>query len=368
MDRASARSGQLTISGLSKLYGTARALDSVDLVVESGELLSLLGPSGCGKTTLLRCIAGLVQPDGGRIDLDGSPLDGIPAWRRDVSVVFQSYALFPHMTVARNVAFGLKMRNVSRQESDARVREALELVEMGEYAGRMPAQLSGGQQQRVALARAIVVRPRILLLDEPMAALDAKLRMSVQREIRHLQQRLGITTILVTHDQAEAMSMSDRIAVMNAGRLEQLADPQTLYDRPHTPFVAEFIGEINRMHGRIVREHGTRYFSPSTAPNLRLPFEVEAEGIADGADATLMVRPEAIEIAAEGQPGNGMTVTVEDRVQIGDRIIFYLACGDIRLRATRLASDPGSRLALARGEPVRLLWPGSMAMVFPGHI
>lgn len=368
MDKQPSRSGRLVISNVSKLYGQARALDGISLTVENGEFLSLLGPSGCGKTTLLRCIAGLVDPDGGSIEVDGRPLDGVQPWKRDISVVFQSYALFPHMSVSDNVAFGLKMRGFGREEIAGRVTEALNLVRMGEYAHRLPAQLSGGQQQRVALARAIVVRPRILLLDEPMAALDAKLRTSVQREIRQLQTTLGITTILVTHDQAEAMTMSDRIAVMNAGGIEQLASPQALYDTPATPFVAEFIGEINRIHGDIeIRDGKAHFISPGYA-GLAIP--VRNDQPAAPGSATLMVRPEATDIAPVSRAVDTplMQGTIVDRVQVGDRVFFYLQCSEIELKTVRLATDLGNYALLDRGSEVSVTWDPAALSLFAGHV
>lgn len=369
-DREISRSGRLTISGVSKFYGQARALNNIDLVVEAGEFVSLLGASGCGKTTLLRCIAGLVNSDGGTIDIDGHPLDGVAPWKRDVSVVFQSYALFPHMTVAENVAFGLKMRGVNRSEARTRVDESLARVHMEKFAERLPAQLSGGQQQRVALARAIVVRPRILLLDEPMAALDAKLRTSVQREIRQLQTTLGITTILVTHDQSEAMSMSDRIAVMNGGKIEQLADPQTLYARPTTPYVAEFVGEINRIHGAVELGGGRPTFVSKGSPVLAIAIGDDQAAASTGADATMMVRPEALELTPVGddQSPAGNIATVVDRVQIGDRFVYYLRCGDTLLRSVSLVVNASSAGPINVGTVVKVDWHRDCTMMFNGHV
>ena len=230
---------------LAKRYGAAAAVDRVSLRVGSGDFVTLLGPSGCGKTTTLRAIAGLVEPDSGAILLDGEDVTGVPIHRRDIGMVFQSHALFPHMTVAANVGFGLRMRGIAGADRDARVREALELVRLGELGGRYPAQLSGGQQQRVALARALVIRPRVLLLDEPFGALDRKLREAMQQELRELVRRLGATAIFVTHDQEEAMILSDAVAVMNAGRIEQVDGPAGIFERPRTRFVADFMGMGN---------------------------------------------------------------------------------------------------------------------------
>jgi ABC-type sugar transport system ATPase subunit len=232
----------LAVDGIRKTYRETVALHGVSLTVRKGEFLALLGPSGCGKTTLLRILAGLLDADSGTLSLDGAPIDGLPAYRRDIGIVFQNYALFPHMSVAENVAFGLKMRGLPRAESEARVREALDLVNLGGLETRMPSELSGGQQQRVALARAVAIRPRLLLLDEPLSNLDAVLRTRVRVDIRELHERTGVTTIMVTHDQAEAMTLADRIAVMSAGAVLQHDTPERIYEEPARAFVASFIG------------------------------------------------------------------------------------------------------------------------------
>jgi ABC-type Fe3+/spermidine/putrescine transport system ATPase subunit len=235
----------LRLAGIEKRYGATVAVAGVDLEVREGEFVTLLGPSGCGKTTTLGLIAGFFPPTQGEIYLKGRPVADLPPFRRDIGVVFQDYALFPHMTAGQNVAFGLKMRNLPRAEIGQRVREALELVQLAGLSERAPLQLSGGQRQRVALARALVIRPTVLLLDEPLSNLDLKLREEMRVEIAGLQRRLGITTVFVTHDQGEALVMSDRIAVMNAGRIEQVGQPSDIYERPATRFVAEFIGRMN---------------------------------------------------------------------------------------------------------------------------
>jgi putative spermidine/putrescine transport system ATP-binding protein len=236
---------ELRLAGLEKRYGPTVAVAGIDLEVREGEFMTLLGPSGCGKTTTLGLIAGFFPPSAGEIYLKGKPVAGLPPFKRDIGVVFQDYALFPHMTAGENVAFGLKMRNIEKSECDQRVREALDLVQLGGLAERRPLELSGGQRQRVALARALVIRPAVLLLDEPLSNLDLKLREEMRVEIAGLQRRLGITTVFVTHDQGEALVMSDRIAVMNAGRIEQVGAPADIYERPATRFVAEFIGRMN---------------------------------------------------------------------------------------------------------------------------
>jgi ABC-type Fe3+/spermidine/putrescine transport system ATPase subunit len=235
----------IELRGVTKRFGDVVAVDRLDLGVRRSEFLSLLGPSGCGKTTTLRLIAGFEHPDEGSILLGGADITHRPPYRRDVNTVFQSYALFPHLTVLENVAYGLRQRGAAKADRRRRAREALELVQLPELAARKPRQLSGGQQQRVALARALVMEPRVLLLDEPLGALDLKVRKELQIELKRIQERVGITFVYVTHDQEEALAMSDRVAVMNRGRIEQLGLPQEIYDRPATPFVARFIGETN---------------------------------------------------------------------------------------------------------------------------
>jgi len=244
-------SAELLIEGVGKRFGDVVALDHVSLQVARGELLTILGPSGSGKTTLLRVVAGFETPDGGRVTVGGTEITALPPAKRDIGMVFQNYALFPHLTVKANVAFPLEMRNVLRAEIDRRVAEALAMVELEGYGARLPKQLSGGQQQRVALARAIVFNPRLLLLDEPFGALDRKLRETMQLEVRRLQRRLGLTTIFITHDQEEALVLSDRVAVMNKGTIQQIATTTEIYERPANDFVADFVGESNIFHGTV---------------------------------------------------------------------------------------------------------------------
>ena len=240
------------IAGVSRVFGTVRAVDNVDLVIEQGEFFTLLGPSGCGKTTLLRMIAGFSDLDGGEISIGGQRIDKLSAHRRDIGMVFQNYAVFPNLSVAGNVAYGLKARRVPPAEIATRVAEALALVQLSGYGDRQPHQLSGGQLQRVAIARALVIRPQVLLFDEPLSNLDARLRVSMRGEIRALQKSLGITAIYVTHDQEEAMAVSDRIALMNAGRLEQVGLPVDIYRKPATRFAAEFMGTTNLVEARVL--------------------------------------------------------------------------------------------------------------------
>ncbi|MFD1660793.1 ABC transporter ATP-binding protein [Streptomyces caeni] len=286
-----ARSGAATVEfrGLRRAFGATVALDGLDLAVRPGELLALLGPSGCGKTTALRMLAGFEHPDSGEVLIDGEDVTRVPAHRRDAGMVFQSYSLFPHLTALDNVAFGLRMRKVRTAQRRARAAELLDLVGLGDKGERFPHQLSGGQQQRVALARALALRPRVLLLDEPLSALDAKVRLTLREEIRRLQQELGITTLFVTHDQEEALSMADRVAVMRAGRLEQCAAPAELYGRPATAFVAEFVGTMSRIPGRL---------SSGAVEVLgqRLPVDGDAPA---AAEVDVLVRPEAVRVSVD---------------------------------------------------------------------
>ena len=284
----------VALEGATKRYGAVRALDAIDLTVHEGEMLALLGPSGCGKTTTLNVMAGFVEPDAGRVVLDGRDVTRQPAWRRGLGVVFQSYALFPHMSVAENVAFGLRERGVAHGDIRARVREALTLVRLPDSGDLTPAQLSGGMQQRVALARALVIRPRVLLLDEPLAALDRKLREEMRAELKDIQRAVGITTVFVTHDQHEALGLSDRIAVMNAGRIEQLGDPREVYERPATRFVADFVGASTALEGRVVDEH-TVLLTGGQRVAVRL-----SRAPAPGATIRLLVRPERVVLGGAG--------------------------------------------------------------------
>jgi putative spermidine/putrescine transport system ATP-binding protein len=332
------------LEGVGKAYGTVMALDHVDLAVDEGELLSLLGPSGCGKTSTLNAIAGFVTPDRGRVLLDGADVTHEPAWRRGLGVVFQSYALFPHMSVADNVAFGLRARGVPRREIGARVAEALALVRLPGAGALRPGQLSGGMQQRVALARALVIRPRVLLLDEPLAALDRKLREEMRAELRDIQRAVGITTVFVTHDQHEALGLSDRIAVMNAGRLEQLGTPREIYERPATRFVADFIGASSVLPARVV-DAGTVELPGGTRLSARL------SGGAAGAPVHLLVRPERVELAVAGP--NAVAARVVSVMYLGDHSEVRLElAGGLRL----LAAVRGAAM-VAAGDQVTVRLP-----------
>lgn len=297
---------EVNIEGLTKIFGSSRAVDSISLRIANGEFISLLGPSGCGKTTTLKMIAGFEAVSGGAIRFDGSDVVSVPAEKRDIGMVFQNYALFPHMTVEQNLAFGLEMRKIAKPEMKTRIATVLDMVQLAGYAERYPSQLSGGQQQRVALARALVIEPKILLLDEPLANLDAKLREEMRVFIRDLQRRVGITTVYVTHDQAEAMTMSDRVVVMFGGRIAQMGPPADIYQKPETLEVAQFVGQVNLVKGEVSgidagQARIATVFGAVTVPD---------RGIAKpGMSATLALRPEALDFAPAGEPGAAGRVT-----------------------------------------------------------
>ncbi|MEV7992941.1 ABC transporter ATP-binding protein [Streptomyces sp. NPDC086077] len=288
---AATQAATVEFRDLRREFGPTVALDGLDLTVRAGEFLALLGPSGCGKTTALRMLAGFEHPDSGAVLVDGRDVTRIPAHRRDAGMVFQSYSLFPHLNALDNVAFGLRIAKVRTAERRSRAAELLELIGLADKGERFPHQLSGGQQQRIALARALALRPRVLLLDEPLSALDAKVRLSLREEIRRLQQELGITTLFVTHDQEEALSVADRVAVMRAGRLEQCAEPAELYGRPATAFVAEFVGTMSRIPGAL---KGTDV----EVLGQRLPVDGPVPG-SGATEVDVLARPEAVRVSAD---------------------------------------------------------------------
>jgi putative spermidine/putrescine transport system ATP-binding protein len=311
-------------------YGDALAVDRVDLEVAPGELVALLGPSGCGKTTLLRIVAGLIAQSGGTVRVGGEVVDRLPPNERGAGIVFQNYALFPHMTVEQNVGYGLRARAMPAADIQRRVGEMLDLVRMSTFARRYPRELSGGQQQRVALARTLAVSPRLLLLDEPFAALDKNLRLDMQIEIRRIQRELGITTLIVTHDQEEAMSMADRIAVMNAGLLEQFDAPETLYDRPASLFVAGFVGTANLIEGRLAGSQGGYVFADESGRNrVELP---RAGPCSRPGPVVFAAPPEHLELVAVDDdvavPGEGIEARIEMVLPLGPSLVYELSRHD----------------------------------------
>jgi spermidine/putrescine transport system ATP-binding protein len=348
---------------VTKRFGSLTAVDSLNLTVRKGEFLSLLGPSGCGKTTSLRLIAGFEQPDEGEILIAGTDAVGTPPYKRNVNTVFQQYALFPHMSVLDNVAYGLKQRKVGKSERSAKAREALELVQLRGRDTHRPAMLSGGQQQRVALARALVMNPRVLLLDEPLGALDLKLRKEMQIELKRIQNQVGITFIYVTHDQEEALSMSDRVAVMSNGVIEQLDEPRAIYDRPLTAFVADFIGDMNFLDGDVVEAADGGFALDAGAGVV-----IRGRGIAArGSRARVGIRPERM-VAVPGGPdgkANSAAGEVITKMYLGDQIqiVARLAPGDdVIVREQRASADPaldtihpGDRISISWDEAAPLL-------------
>jgi len=344
------RSGvEVRLENLVRRYGTVTALDGLSLTLAPGELVALLGPSGCGKTTALRLLAGLEEADGGRIVIAGKDVTGLPANRRNIGMVFQAYSLFPHMVAWENVAFGLQMRHVNAAERKKRALDMLDLVGLARFANRYASQMSGGQQQRVALARALAIQPQVLLLDEPLSALDAKVRSRLRDEIRRVQLEVGITTLFVTHDQEEALAIADRVGVMQSGKLEQLGPPTLVYSRPATPFVADFVGLTNRMQGTVrggsVEVRGTRI--PLVQPD-----------VSDG-PAIALIRPEAVSIDGNGGTDEGPLVgTVIAVAFLGAVSRVTVDLGDTTVLAqlpTSSASQhpAGTRVRLAlRTDPV----------------
>ncbi|MEZ0214468.1 MAG: ABC transporter ATP-binding protein [Xanthobacteraceae bacterium] len=316
------RAADIAVDDVQKDYGGHRAVHGVSFNIEPGHVLSLLGPSGCGKTTIMRMIAGLIDPSAGDIRIAGRSVTHTPVHRRNIGMLFQNYALFPHLTVARNLAFGLEMRKVPKDEIGRRVAATLATVRLSSFAERLPHQLSGGQQQRVGLARALIVEPSVLLLDEPFGALDKKLRENMQIEMRQLQQRLGITTLMVTHDQDEALTLSDRVAVMNNGRIEQVGTPREVYEHPATRFVASFIGTSNFFHGGVTRREAGGYLV-TTVDGFTLALDGPPPA---GGQVTIALRPESVRIApANGEVGpNAARMTVEQVVYHGMSTHYYL--------------------------------------------
>jgi putative spermidine/putrescine transport system ATP-binding protein len=360
---AAATAAELKLEGVDKRFGGTLAVSALDLTIEAGSLVALLGPSGCGKTTTLRMIAGFELPDSGRIMLAGRDVTELPPNKRGLGMVFQNYSLFPHMTVAENVAFGLRMAGVGRAERDERVARILDLVRLPAMADRQPSQLSGGQQQRVALARSLIVNPQVLLLDEPLGALDKGLRESMQFELRSMQRRLGITTLLVTHDQEEALSMSDRIAVMNLGRVLQVGAPSEIYDRPKSRFVAEFLGTSNLFEGRAVGTADGRWLEIGGRPGIRVALPAGADG---RARAVLSVRPERIALGREAEGmANRISVEVVSAVFRGTYAAYQLAAPELEreIFVYRQADGPLGTVSFAPGDRLVAGWQPDDAVI-----
>jgi spermidine/putrescine ABC transporter ATP-binding subunit len=348
-------SAAIEIAGVSKIYdGDVRAVDAIAMEIRQGEFFSLLGPSGCGKTTTLRMIAGFDMPSTGAIRVDGADITHVPAHKRDMAMVFQNYALFPHRTVAENVAFGLRMRRLEKETIARKVKAALAMVELAGMDDRYPGQLSGGQQQRVALARAIVIEPRVLLCDEPLGALDKKLRQQMQFELKQLQKTLGVTLVFVTHDQEEALAMSDRIAVMNCGRVEQVGTPVEIYDQPVTRFVADFIGDTNIFRGERVATATGPALAVGNGLSLRLPT---SNDIGTGV-LSVALRPEKIRLSPSGDAARATAEAcaqgvIESTNFLGGAVLYRIA---LESRHHLLAQQPNAGT-------VRLFAPGSTVML-----
>jgi putative spermidine/putrescine transport system ATP-binding protein len=351
----------LELSGVSKRYDSVVAVDALDLGLRTGEFLTLLGPSGSGKTTTLMMVAGLQQPDAGTITLNGTSVARLPPYRRDIGMVFQSYALFPHMSVRRNVAFPLEMRGLAKAEIARLVDEALALVKLPDHGDRLPKQLSGGQQQRVALARAMVYRPALLLMDEPLGALDRKLREQLQLEIKRVHRDRGVSVLYVTHDQEEALTMSDRIAVFNKGRIEQIGTPEELYDRPTTRFVASFIGDTNLVEGRVLGVAGGICEIETAAGRVVASTPTP---LAAGSAVSIAVRPERIVLAPVETAGVGLEGVIVEQVFLGTSRKYVVRLADgTEIVVLRPISDP----PFAQAAPtVRVSWATDKATAFGG--
>ena len=352
-------SGAVEVADVSKRFGPTVALDEVTIDFADGEMFCLLGPSGSGKTTLLRAIAGFVIPDKGSIRIAGVQVENVPVHKRDIGMVFQSYALFPHMTVAENIAFGLDARGVPREERARKVAEGLALVRLEGMGERKPRQLSGGQQQRVALARALVTRPKVLLLDEPLGALDRRLRQEMQVELRQIQRSVGITAIFVTHDQEEALTLSDRIAILDQGRIVQVGAPQQVYERPRTAFAARFLGDANVLKG--MRTAGGLRLADGT--ELSLP----GAGSSVGEDALVAVRPEKMSVLAAGAPvpsdlGNRLSGRVLQAIYSGNSVTYRVAAPAAGAEPLLAFVQNRSGELLPMGTEVTLAWPAGQTV------
>jgi putative spermidine/putrescine transport system ATP-binding protein len=345
----------LKLSNLTKFYGPNCAVSAMNLVVEKGEFVSLLGPSGCGKTTTLQMVAGFEAVSSGSIELDGLDITNVPANTRGLGIVFQSYALFPHMSVADNVSFGLEMRKCPKAERLERVKAALALVHLEDYAARYPRELSGGQRQRVALARALVIEPPVLLLDEPLSNLDAKLREEMQFELRKIQRKVGTTTVMVTHDQSEAMSISDRVVVMEGGRATQIDHPHSVYEHPRTRFISTFVGKANLLSGRVL------FSGAQTRVTLgAIEVQVDDAGFRPGAAVLLSVRPEKLQLVEAGR--GRLDGSVRERFFLGSQWLYSL---QTPLGELLVLSPNDGRPALDEGQAAGLDWPDHCMRLLP---
>ncbi|MDD4797378.1 MAG: ABC transporter ATP-binding protein [Eubacteriales bacterium] len=347
----------LQLDRIEKRFDDAEVLRGIDLTIRRGEFITLLGPSGCGKTTTLRIIAGLEQPDGGRVLLEGRDVTAEAPNRRNVNTVFQNYALFPHMSVEANIGYSLRLKRVAKAEIKKTVAQALELVQLAGYEKRMPGELSGGQRQRVAIARAVVNQPKVLLLDEPLGALDLQLRHQMQVELKRLQKRLGITFVYITHDQEEALNMSDRIAVMREGRFEQIGTPAQIYDHPHTSYVAHFVGAANVLTGTVTAvDADTLTFSclggQGRVAHAGAPF-------APGQRITVAVRSERVSLIADTGEGDGLPATVKEKNFVGGVLQIILAMAD---GSELVSSRHGIDSPLDAGDKVRAIWQPDSAV------
>lgn len=349
----------LELNDLQKDFGASRVVRDFNLSVEKGEFVSFLGPSGCGKTTTLRMVAGFETPTSGTIRIDGKDVVNLKPNQRNIGMVFQAYALFPNMTVAQNVAFGLKVAGASRAEITARVSEMLAIIKLPHLGDRYPFQLSGGQQQRVALARALAIKPQVLLLDEPLSALDAKIRVSLREEIRSIQKKLGITTIYVTHDQEEALSMSDRIVVMHDGIAQQVGTPFEIYNRPSTRFVASFVGTLNVLQGRVADAASGAVLVDETVIRLAQPLATKS----DGDEVSLALRPEAVSLGRRGDRQNTLSGEIEGVSFLGSVIRVRMKLGG-NLVSLDTFNDPSSPPPVA-GQRAEISFSPGDAIVLP---
>ncbi len=360
------QSGSVRLAGVTKRFGANTAVDNVSLDIHAGEFVALLGPSGCGKTTCLRMIAGFEQPDAGEVFISGVQVAGVPAHKRDVNTVFQSYSLFPHMSVLDNVAFGPRNKGVNKADARKQAQDMLDVVRLGDFGPRKPQQMSGGQQQRVALARALVNRPSALLLDEPLAALDLKLRKAMQIELKRIQREVGITFIFVTHDQEEALTMSDRIAVMSQGRVEQVGTPEEIYNQPATIFVAGFIGSANLVPA-VVTEVTAELVSARIAGGAIVSSPRTGRAFQNGQHVTVMLRPERIALdEAEREGRVGIWTTVTNRIFHGASSDVMVELADGTELVADLEADDG--LSCHVGEKLWLSWATGSAWIMPEAI